>query len=112
MVDVETGTTDLDMDVAQILRKANKPVFIAVNKVDNYFTLRGYRRRYADLDWDEIINKLIDLLSKIFHIFIYVLVYYPLNFVTSCLVKCIDKAVALTCRFALSYKMAVHCNLL
>ena len=35
MVDVETGTTDLDMDVAQILRKANKPVFIAVNKVDN-----------------------------------------------------------------------------
>ena len=34
MVDVETGTTDLDMDVAQILRKANKPVFIAVNKVD------------------------------------------------------------------------------
>tara|TARA_S200000501_G_C20798680_1_gene733003 strand:- start:163 stop:1470 length:1308 start_codon:yes stop_codon:yes gene_type:complete len=35
VVDVETGTTDLDMDVAQILRKANKPVFIAVNKVDN-----------------------------------------------------------------------------
>jgi len=35
VVDVETGTTDLDMDVAQILRRANKPVFIAVNKVDN-----------------------------------------------------------------------------
>ena len=35
VVDVETGTTDLDMDVAQILHKANKPVFIAVNKVDN-----------------------------------------------------------------------------
>ena len=35
VVDVETGTTDLDMDVAHILRKANKPVFIAVNKVDN-----------------------------------------------------------------------------
>lgn len=35
VVDVETGTTDLDMDVAQILRKTNKPVFIAVNKVDN-----------------------------------------------------------------------------
>ena len=35
VVDVETGTTDLDMDVAQILRKANKSVFIAVNKVDN-----------------------------------------------------------------------------
>eukprot|EP00942_MAST-04A_sp_MAST-4A-sp1_P006198 g6198.t1 len=67
--------------------RGHKPQIIAVNKVDNYFTLRGYRRRYADLDWDEIINKLIDLLSKIFHIFIYVLVYYPLNFVTSCLLN-------------------------
>ena len=35
VVDVETGTTDLDMDVAQLLHKANKPVFIGVNKVDN-----------------------------------------------------------------------------
>lgn len=35
VVDVETGTTDLDLDVAHLLRKANKPVFIAVNKVDN-----------------------------------------------------------------------------
>tara|TARA_B100001093_G_scaffold214420_1_gene205764 strand:+ start:2858 stop:4165 length:1308 start_codon:yes stop_codon:yes gene_type:complete len=35
VVDVETGTTDLDMDVAHILRKSNKPIFIAVNKVDN-----------------------------------------------------------------------------
>lgn len=35
VVDVETGTTDLDMDVAQILHKTNKPVFVAVNKVDN-----------------------------------------------------------------------------
>ena len=35
VVDVETGTTDIDIDLAQILRKANKPVFIAVNKVDN-----------------------------------------------------------------------------
>ena len=35
VVDVETGTTDLDMKVAEILRKENKPIFIAVNKVDN-----------------------------------------------------------------------------
>lgn len=35
VVDVETGTTDLDMDVAQLLHRADKPVFIAVNKVDN-----------------------------------------------------------------------------
>ncbi len=35
VVDVESGITDLDMEVAQLLHKANKPVFIAVNKVDN-----------------------------------------------------------------------------
>jgi GTP-binding protein len=35
VVDVETGTTDLDMEVAQTLHRANKPVFVAVNKVDN-----------------------------------------------------------------------------
>lgn len=35
VVDVETGTTDLDLDVAYLLRKANKPIFVAVNKVDN-----------------------------------------------------------------------------
>ncbi|MDX1601529.1 MAG: ribosome biogenesis GTPase Der [Salinimicrobium sediminis] len=35
MVDVETGVTAMDEDVAQLLRKVNKPVFLAVNKVDN-----------------------------------------------------------------------------
>lgn len=35
MVDVETGVTPMDEDVAQLLRKVNKPVFLAVNKVDN-----------------------------------------------------------------------------
>ena len=35
MVDVETGITGMDEDVARILRKVNKPVFLAVNKVDN-----------------------------------------------------------------------------
>jgi GTP-binding protein len=35
VVDVETGTTDLDLDVAHLLRKADKPTFVAVNKVDN-----------------------------------------------------------------------------
>ena len=33
-VDVEGGVTDLDQEVAQILRRAKKPVFVAVNKVD------------------------------------------------------------------------------
>ncbi|NND53134.1 MAG: ribosome biogenesis GTPase Der, partial [Flavobacteriaceae bacterium] len=35
MVDVETGITGMDEDVANLLRKVNKPVFLAVNKVDN-----------------------------------------------------------------------------
>ena len=35
MVDVETGVTGMDEDVATLLRKVNKPVFLVVNKVDN-----------------------------------------------------------------------------
>ncbi len=35
MVDVETGITGMDEDVAKLLRKVEKPVFLAVNKVDN-----------------------------------------------------------------------------
>lgn len=36
MVDVSTGLTDLDEQVARMLRKAQKPVVLAVNKVDNH----------------------------------------------------------------------------
>jgi len=35
MVDVATGITDLDDEVANMLRRSDKPVFLAVNKVDN-----------------------------------------------------------------------------
>lgn len=35
MVDVESGVTGMDEDVSKLLRKVNKPVFLAVNKVDN-----------------------------------------------------------------------------
>ena len=35
MVDVESGVTGMDEDVTNLLRKVNKPVFLAVNKVDN-----------------------------------------------------------------------------
>lgn len=36
MVDVLTGVTDLDEEVAQMLRQTDKPVFLVVNKVDNH----------------------------------------------------------------------------
>lgn len=35
MADAATGITDLDEAMADVLRRASKPVFIAVNKVDN-----------------------------------------------------------------------------
>lgn len=35
MVDCESGVTDLDQTVANILRKTDKPVFLVVNKVDH-----------------------------------------------------------------------------
>ncbi len=35
MVDVESGVTGMDQDVSKLLRRVNKPVFLAINKVDN-----------------------------------------------------------------------------
>lgn len=35
MVDVEHGITGMDEDVAKLLRRTSKPIFLAVNKVDN-----------------------------------------------------------------------------
>jgi GTP-binding protein len=35
LVDAATGITDLDSDMAEMLRKTKKPVYLAVNKVDN-----------------------------------------------------------------------------
>jgi len=36
MVDATTGITDLDEAMADVLRRTDKPVFLAVNKVDNH----------------------------------------------------------------------------
>ncbi|HHJ49711.1 MAG TPA: ribosome biogenesis GTPase Der [Phaeodactylibacter sp.] len=36
LVDVTTGLTDLDEEVANMLRRTQKPVFLVVNKVDNH----------------------------------------------------------------------------
>lgn len=35
VVDMETGETDLDTEVANMLRQSNRPVILTVNKVDN-----------------------------------------------------------------------------
>ena len=35
LVDVQTGLTAADEQVAEVLRKANKPVIVAANKADN-----------------------------------------------------------------------------
>ena len=35
VVDVENGITDMDEEVAAVLRRSSKKVFVAVNKVDN-----------------------------------------------------------------------------
>lgn len=34
MVDVETGVTGMDQEVAKLLRRSKKPIFLAINKVD------------------------------------------------------------------------------
>ncbi len=36
MVDVTTGITNLDQEMAELLRKSPKPVYLVVNKVDNH----------------------------------------------------------------------------
>ncbi|MCL4157295.1 UNVERIFIED_CONTAM: hypothetical protein GTU68_060167 [Idotea baltica] len=36
VTDVTTGISDLDEGVANVLRQSNKPLFVAVNKVDNH----------------------------------------------------------------------------
>lgn len=46
MVDVTTGVTDLDEAMAAMLRRSDKPVFLAVNKVDN-----GQRMMEANEFW-------------------------------------------------------------
>lgn len=39
MVDAQTGITDLDEELAKLLRRSTKPVFLVVNKVDSHRSL-------------------------------------------------------------------------
>lgn len=47
MTDVTTGITDMDQTIAQMLRKAKKPVVLAVNKVDNNDRIYGSHEFYG-----------------------------------------------------------------
>lgn len=53
MVDAATGITDLDQAMADVLRRSNKPVFLAVNKVDNHDRLLEATEFYG-LGFDSI----------------------------------------------------------
>ena len=52
LVDVTTGLTDLDMDVAEILRRSKLPVILVANKADNnaqiYDSYEFYKRGLGD----------------------------------------------------------------
>jgi GTP-binding protein len=53
MCDAATGITDLDNSMADLLRRTTKPVFLAVNKVDNHDRLLEASEFYA-LGFDPI----------------------------------------------------------
>lgn len=55
MVDVTTGITDLDDEIADLLRRSNKPVFVVVNKLDNNQLLADSMTFYS-LGLGEIYN--------------------------------------------------------
>jgi GTPase len=47
MVDAQTGITDLDDDMGRLLRRSKKPVYLVVNKVDNFGKLMEANEFYA-----------------------------------------------------------------
>ncbi|MBR7102103.1 MAG: ribosome biogenesis GTPase Der [Tidjanibacter sp.] len=47
MVEVSTGITDLDMAMANILRRSSKKIFLVVNKVDNYDLIYSSHEFYS-----------------------------------------------------------------
>lgn len=77
MVDVSTGLTDLDEQVADMLRRTDKPVIVAVNKVDNQerqlmaneFWSLGFERTYflssmTGSGSGELLDEMSELLSN------------------------------------------------
>ncbi len=77
VVDVTTGITDLDNDVANMLRAVNKPVVVVVNKVDNYnrqleaneFWSLGFERTFfmsslTGTGSGEVLDEIVEMLPK------------------------------------------------
>ena len=54
VVDVKTGITKQDRDLADLLRKTNKPVILCVNKVDNYQKDINYIYEFYELGFENI----------------------------------------------------------
>ena len=57
MVDVESGVTGMDQEVAKLLRRSKKPIFLAINKVDaasrvndalEFYSL-GFQSRFSQI---------------------------------------------------------------
>lgn len=78
VVDVTTGITDLDNDVANMLRAVNKPVVVVVNKVDNYnrqleaneFWSLGFERTFfmsslTGTGSGEVLDEVVEMLPKV-----------------------------------------------
>lgn len=53
VVDVEDGLLDLDKEVARLLRKAGKPVFVVANKADNFGRM-NYAAEFYKLGFGEV----------------------------------------------------------
>lgn len=74
LTDTTTGITDLDADVADMLRKGTKPVVLAVNKVDNHTRMLAANEFWA-LGFDNTVflssitgsgsGELLDLVTEI-----------------------------------------------
>lgn len=47
MTEVESGVTGMDVDVTELLRKSNKPIFLVVNKVDSAYRINDAVEFYS-----------------------------------------------------------------
>ena len=78
VVDAKAGLTDLDRDIANIIRKLNKPIVLCVNKVDNYNKQQNDIYEFYELGFENLypvssVNKqgLGEMLDKVVEYFNY-----------------------------------------